>query len=197
MCQAALLSSPDHSVFLGFPWWLRWKRIHLPCRRPRFYPWMGKIPSRRKWQPIPIFFSGEFLGQRRLGGSRPWGHKESDTTEWLMLSITSCSVLTCPVVQRGPMAPRWLCWQTLSVGRVLWGQQPRLLVLQVGNLRPGMTQPPQSQTQWGLASWDPIRCPRHCCTQHVHHLLPKPLGLVAKDMADFFFQIFFFDVNHL
>ena len=85
----------------------------------------------------------------------------------------------------------------LSVGRVLWGQQPRLLVLQVGNLRPGMTQPPQSQTQWGLASWDPIRCPRHCCTQHVHHLLPKPLGLVAKDMADFFFQIFFFDVNHL
>ena len=28
-----------------------------------------------------IFFSGEFLGQRRLGGSRPWGRKESDTTE--------------------------------------------------------------------------------------------------------------------
>jgi len=24
----------------------------LSCRRPRFDPWMGKIPSRRKWQPF-------------------------------------------------------------------------------------------------------------------------------------------------
>ena len=51
---------------------------------------------------------------------------------------------------------------------------------------------PQWQTQLGLASWDPIRCSLHCCTQHVHHFLPKPLGPVAKDMADFFFRFFFF-----
>jgi len=27
-------------------------------RRLRFHPWVGKIPSRRKWQPTPVFLSG-------------------------------------------------------------------------------------------------------------------------------------------
>ena len=26
------------------PWWLRWERICLQCRRPGFDPWVGKIP---------------------------------------------------------------------------------------------------------------------------------------------------------
>ena len=26
------------------------------CRRPRFDPWVRKIPWRRKWQPIPVLF---------------------------------------------------------------------------------------------------------------------------------------------
>ena len=30
--------------FLGLPWWLRWKRIHLQCRRPRFNPWGREDP---------------------------------------------------------------------------------------------------------------------------------------------------------
>ena len=30
---------------------------------------------RRKWQPTPVFLPGESLGQRSLGGYRPWGHK--------------------------------------------------------------------------------------------------------------------------
>ena len=32
-------------------------------KRPRFDPWVGKIPWRRKWQPIPVFFLGESHGQ--------------------------------------------------------------------------------------------------------------------------------------
>ena len=32
----------------GLPWWLRWLRICLQCRRPGFDPWVGKIPSRRE-----------------------------------------------------------------------------------------------------------------------------------------------------
>ena len=32
---------------------------------------------------------GEFHGQRRLAGFSPWGHKESDTTEQLTLSLSS------------------------------------------------------------------------------------------------------------
>ena len=38
----------------------------------------------RKWQPTPVFLPGKSHGSRSLVGS-PWGHKESDTTEWLHL----------------------------------------------------------------------------------------------------------------
>ena len=36
---------------------------------------------RRKWQPTPVFLSGESQGQRSLVGGRLWGCTESDTTE--------------------------------------------------------------------------------------------------------------------
>ena len=36
---------------------------------------------RRKWQPTPVFLSGESQGQRSLVGCCLWGHTESDTTE--------------------------------------------------------------------------------------------------------------------
>ena len=67
----------------GLPWWLRWLRISLQCRRPGFDPWHGKIPWRRKWQLTPVFLPGEFYGQRSPVGYSPWGLKESDTTERL------------------------------------------------------------------------------------------------------------------
>ena len=33
----------------GFPWWLRWWRICLQCKRLSLDPWVGKIPWRREW----------------------------------------------------------------------------------------------------------------------------------------------------
>ena len=48
---------------------------------------MLKIPWRRAWQPTPVFLPGEFHGQRSLAGYSPWGHKESDMTERLTLSL--------------------------------------------------------------------------------------------------------------
>ena len=63
----------------GLPWWLRWKRIHLQCRRPGFDPWVGKIPCRRK--PTSVFLPGESHGQRSLAGYSPRGRKEWDVTE--------------------------------------------------------------------------------------------------------------------
>ena len=42
----------------------------LQCRRPRFSPWMQKIPWRRERQPTPVFLPGEFQGQRSLAGSQ-------------------------------------------------------------------------------------------------------------------------------
>ena len=59
----------------------------LQCGRPGFDPWIGKIPWRRKWQPTPVFLPGEFHGQRSLVGYGPWGHKESDMTEWLTMLL--------------------------------------------------------------------------------------------------------------
>ena len=52
-------------------------------KRHRFNLWVRSIPWSRKWQPTPVFLPGEFHGQRRLADYNPWGHKESDMTEWL------------------------------------------------------------------------------------------------------------------
>ena len=46
-----------------------------------------KIPWRREWLPTPVFLPGESHGQRSLAGYSPSGHKESDTTEQLTLSV--------------------------------------------------------------------------------------------------------------
>ena len=53
------------------------------CERPRFNPWVRKIPWRRKRQPTPVFLPGKSHGQRSQVGYSPWGCKESDTTEQL------------------------------------------------------------------------------------------------------------------
>ena len=36
---------------------------------------------RRKWQPTPVFLSGESQGRGSLVGCRLWGRTESDMTE--------------------------------------------------------------------------------------------------------------------
>ena len=55
----------------------------LQCRGPGFDPWVRKILWRREWQPTPIFLPGGSHGQRILVVYSPWGHKRSDTPEWL------------------------------------------------------------------------------------------------------------------
>ena len=36
-----------------------------------------------QWQPTPVFLPGKSHGQRNLVGYSPWGHKQSNMTEWL------------------------------------------------------------------------------------------------------------------
>ena len=43
------------------------------AKKPRFNPWVGKIPWRREWLPTTVFLPGEFHEQRRLVGYSPWG----------------------------------------------------------------------------------------------------------------------------
>ena len=68
-------------LIYGLPWWLRQYRIYLKCRKAEFDLQVRKIPWRRAWQPIPVFLSGEFHGQRSLVGHGLWGLKEVDTAE--------------------------------------------------------------------------------------------------------------------
>ena len=74
--QARLSDQVQHRVsrllFKGFPWWLRWKRICVQCRRPGFNHWVGKMSWRREWQPTPVFLPGEPCRP----GYSPWGRKK-------------------------------------------------------------------------------------------------------------------------
>ena len=70
-------------LHFGLHWWLRRWRICLQGRRPRFDPWVGKIPWKRKWLRTPVFLAGKSHGQRSLVGYSLWGYKE-DTTEQFM-----------------------------------------------------------------------------------------------------------------
>ena len=59
---------------------------------------LRKIPCRRAWQSTPIFLPGGSHGQRSLVGYSPWGHKVSDTTEWLKCCYNTATwaiVLLC------------------------------------------------------------------------------------------------------
>ena len=72
---------------LGFPSGSDGKESACQCGKPGFYPWIGKIPWRRKGQPAPVFLPGESPGWRSLG-LQSVGCKESDMTERLLLHFT-------------------------------------------------------------------------------------------------------------
>ena len=69
---------------MGLPRWLSGNESTYQCRRCRFYPWVRKIPWRRKWQPTPVFLPGESHGQRSLVGYSPQGQKKvrQDWNDW-------------------------------------------------------------------------------------------------------------------
>ena len=59
---------------------VQWERIYLQWRRPRFNPWVRKIPWRRNSNLLQY----SCLENPMDGGAwwaSPWGCKESDTTE--------------------------------------------------------------------------------------------------------------------
>ena len=83
---------PSRSLFLkiALPWSSLVAQMVkcLQWGRPGFNPRIGKIPWRRKWQPTPVLLPEKFHGRRSLVGYSPWGHKESDTTEWLHFHVS-------------------------------------------------------------------------------------------------------------
>ena len=60
-------------------------------KRCGFYPWVGKIPWKRSWQPIPVFLPREFHEQRSLVGYIHSMGRESGMTE---KTWHTCTVLS-------------------------------------------------------------------------------------------------------
>ena len=64
-------------ICIYYTYYMHILHIHI------IYIYFMYISWRRKWQPTPVCLSGKSHGQRSLVGYRPWGCKESDTTEQL------------------------------------------------------------------------------------------------------------------
>ena len=72
---------PDpQAASLGFSGGSNCTEICLQYRRPGFHPWVRRTPWRRKGQPTPGLWLGEFHGQRSLVGYSPCGQEEWDVT---------------------------------------------------------------------------------------------------------------------
>ena len=81
---------------------------NLPAmQETQFSPWVGKMPWRREWLPIPVFLPGEFHGQRSLASYSPWGCKELGMTEWLTCWQSYCQGLS-------------VAWQAVGPDLVIW-----------------------------------------------------------------------------
>ena len=96
MCMSLITVKHIHTTIykIGLPWWLRWQRICLQCRRP------GLGRSSGEGNGYPIQYSCLENSMNRglsLEGYNHWGCKESERTEWLGL----CA-LTHTHSQQGP-----------------------------------------------------------------------------------------------
>ena len=59
------------------------------CQKLFFFLYFDKYC--RQWHPTPVLLPGKSHGQRSLLGCSPWGHEESDTTEWFHFQFSlSC-----------------------------------------------------------------------------------------------------------
>ena len=72
-CLCILVRKYPHSLLKLIPYMI--SEVDFPggsdgkvSRRPRFDPWVRKIPWRRKWQPTPVFLPGKSHGWRSLVG---------------------------------------------------------------------------------------------------------------------------------
>ena len=89
--KAFVVRSPNSGPVFAFAVSLVAQRLkRLPPMRETQVRSLGQEdPQRRKWQSTPVFLPGESHGRRSLVGYSPRGRKESDTTEWLHLTLPS------------------------------------------------------------------------------------------------------------
>ena len=105
------------------------KRRSIPALIPRFDPWLGKIPWRRKWKATPVCLPQKSHGQRSPAGYSPEGRTELDTTEVAEHLDRMYSLLSlAPVPQHDGFVRHPYCWVCLLFilsmlnGIPLWGR---------------------------------------------------------------------------
>ena len=105
----------------------QWQRICLPSRRHELYPWVGKIPWRRKWQPTPVLFPRKSHKQRSLAGLQSIGSQRVGhdlvTKQQQCLQSTSAHNIWSPFSQH----PCGL-WNNISI--------PKMKMLKLRNIKP-------------------------------------------------------------
>ena len=79
-------------MYIGLPWWLRWERICLQCRRLGFDPWVGISPGEGNGYPLqyPCLGNPMYRGAWKATGHEH--HKELDMTERLTYTHTHVSM---------------------------------------------------------------------------------------------------------
>ena len=85
----------------------------------RFYPWVGKIPWRRKWQPTPIFFPRKSHRQRSLVAlqsmaSRRVGHDWVTEHTYTLLTVVILWYTTSPRNELISEPKGCIFWPSLS-----------------------------------------------------------------------------------
>ena len=118
-----------------------WPRICLQCRRPRFDPWVGKSPWRRKWQLTPVFLVGNPVDREAWQGCSPRRLKSRTR----LGDRTTSTLFTC----RASSASHLCLLRTQSShSRISGGVQvPRNVVRSLPGLIPGSRQ----WTAWAAA----------------------------------------------
>ena len=61
--KSELINFPQPISIWGFPYGSDGKESTCQCRRQGLDSWVGKIPWRSEWLPIPVFLPGEFQGK--------------------------------------------------------------------------------------------------------------------------------------
>ena len=117
------------------------------CGRPRFDPWVGKIPWRRKWQPPPVFPPGKSHGRRSLAGYSPWGGSQSRTrlSDFHSLTLRPLGSIT---------TSEWVSLAAPAQKR----QEPVLPMVE--------PQPLHSTAGWLVLSGEHLLCVRHFPSTH-------------------------------
>ena len=116
--------SKNKGVVLGFTGGASGKNLTCQFRRHKrhgFYPWVGKSPWRRKWQPTLVFLPGEFQEQKSLVGYSPGVAKSptglSDRTKQHIKGAGSWNYRDWEVPRSSKLEPKESQWYSFSVWR--------------------------------------------------------------------------------